>query len=159
MGLVNGRPDNIGTLLEEAQSIHTRGYNCAETALWALAKYWQLHCSTSYVTGLGGGVARSGETCGALTGAIVALGLKVGRTEPEDEEKKGLCYRFGQEIVRRFRDEIGTTQCREIIGFTLGADGGAQRYATGGFKKDKCRAAIEVAILAAIAATADSEQQ
>ena len=120
MGLVNGRPDNIGTLLEEAQSIHTRGYNCAETALWALAKYWQLHCSTSYVTGLGGGVARSGETCGALTGAIVALGLKVGRTEPEDEEKKGLCYRFGQEIVRRFRDEIGTTQCREIIGFTLG---------------------------------------
>ena len=44
-----------------------KGLNCAETAIWALGQYWNNDLNTSYGRGLGGGVARLGETCGALT--------------------------------------------------------------------------------------------
>ncbi|MGI6663790.1 MAG: C-GCAxxG-C-C family protein [Bacillota bacterium] len=146
-GTDNG--DKIAGLLERAHEMRLKGLNCAETAIWALGQYWNNDLNTSYGTGLGGGVARLGETCGALTGAIVALGAKVGRTDPADSTKKALCYRLGQEVALEFKDEIGTTQCKDIIGFVPSGEGiqarWSQQFRTGG-----CGKAIEVAIKAAI---------
>lgn len=143
--------DKIADLLERAHEIRLKGLNCAETVLWALGQYWNAELKTSYATGLGGGVARLGETCGALTGAIVALSAKVGRTDPADSGKKALCYRLGQELARQFKDEMGTTQCRDIIGFVPTGEGiqarWSQAYRTGG-----CGKAIEVAIRSGIRA-------
>jgi C_GCAxxG_C_C family probable redox protein len=75
-------------------------------------------------TVLGGGVARRGETCGALIGALMALGLAVGRERIEDT---GQYYRAmvpALEMSRRFQQELQaqfgfptpleTTLCREI---------------------------------------------
>lgn len=87
--------DKIADLLERAHEIRLKGLNCAETVLWALGQYWNAELKTSYATGLGGGVARLGETCGALTGAIVALSAKVGRTDPADSGKKGPVLSLG----------------------------------------------------------------
>lgn len=143
-------PEAIDILLEKAHFMHKKGYNCAETVLWTLSCYWHLNCSTSCATGFGGGVARMGETCGALTGAVLALGAKVGRTEPDDDGKKLACYRLGQDVVREFRAHLASTQCRDIIGFVLGSEGGGEKYAAGSFKDGKCKDAIEIAVKAAV---------
>jgi C_GCAxxG_C_C family probable redox protein len=112
------------------------------------------------VTGLGGGISRTGATCGALTGAIVALGYKVGRIDPADDEKKQLAYRLGRETIERFTKDMGSPLCRDIIGFVLFEPGGSDKYAAGGFKDGKCKDAVEVAVRAAIEAgdAADSEK-
>lgn len=139
-------------LLESAHSLHMRGFNCAETVLWALSRYWGLEADVSIATGLGGGIARSGATCGAVLGAILAAGGLIRRREPEDEAGKARCYALGQRIMARFAEQMGTTSCRDIIGFVLGSEGGPERYAQGGFKEGKCRMAVEAAITSAVQA-------
>lgn len=145
-------PSSLDALLEKARFMHRRGYNCSETVVWALSSYWNLGLGTSCVTGLGGGIARTGETCGALGGAIVAIGAKVGRVDPEDDDKKQRCYRLGQRVIARFRDKMGSSDCRDILGFVLSDEGAAEKYAADGFKDGKCVEAICEAVKAAVEA-------
>lgn len=75
-------------------------------------------------TVLAGGVAGRGETCGALLGALMALGLAVGRERMPDTEKYRQAMVPALEMSRRFQQELQaqfgfsapleTTLCREI---------------------------------------------
>jgi C_GCAxxG_C_C family probable redox protein len=75
-------------------------------------------------TVFGGGVARSGETCGALIGALMALGLVIGREKMEETEVYRKAMEPAREIQRRFKEELKrqlqfkkdlkTTLCKEI---------------------------------------------
>lgn len=75
-------------------------------------------------TALGGGVARRGETCGALIGALMALGLAVGRERMEDTQQYHQAMVPALELSRRFQQELQaqfgfsaplpTTLCRDI---------------------------------------------
>ena len=63
---------------------------------------------------LAGGVARMGETCGALTGAIMAVGLAAGRERIEDTEQYRRPMIPAEEVYRRFSEVEGATLCSEI---------------------------------------------
>lgn len=63
---------------------------------------------------LAGGVARRGETCGALTGAILAVGSLVGREKLGDFEQYGKAMKVSDRICTLFKDKIGHTLCEEI---------------------------------------------
>jgi C_GCAxxG_C_C family probable redox protein len=70
--------------------------------------------------GLGGGVAGTGEVCGALSGGVAALGLRFGRGHPSEREDRRL-FLWGQELYGWFaslgeRKPAGTVLCREITG-------------------------------------------
>lgn len=59
-------------------------------------------------TALAGGVARRGETCGALLGALMALGLAIGRERIDDAEASARAAGPATEICRRFQQELQT---------------------------------------------------
>jgi C_GCAxxG_C_C family probable redox protein len=63
---------------------------------------------------LAGGVARRGETCGALTGAIMAVCSIVGREKLEDREQYGAAMEEAGRIFDRFTEAIGHSLCSEI---------------------------------------------
>ena len=63
---------------------------------------------------LAGGVARMGETCGALTGAIMAVCCLVGREKLEDRAQYGRAMEEARQVCDLFRDRIGHTICAEI---------------------------------------------
>lgn len=63
---------------------------------------------------LAGGVAVQGETCGALTGAIMAIGCVVGRERLEDIEQYQRAKEPAKEMYQRFREQIGHSLCAEI---------------------------------------------
>jgi C_GCAxxG_C_C family probable redox protein len=63
---------------------------------------------------LAGGVAVQGETCGALTGAIMAIGCVVGRERLEDIEQYQRAKEPAKEMYHRFREQIGHSLCAEI---------------------------------------------
>jgi C_GCAxxG_C_C family probable redox protein len=63
---------------------------------------------------LAGGVARMGATCGALTGAVMAIGLEVGRARLEDTEQYAKAMVPAQEVYRRFEAVEGSSRCLEI---------------------------------------------
>lgn len=67
----------------------------------------------------GGGLGGNGEVCGALAGALAAIGLRYSRALADEKENPKM-WADTQEMVRRFRDEIvnqgGTIDCRDIAG-------------------------------------------
>ena len=63
------------------------------------------------MTGFGGGMQR-GSTCGAVVGAVAALGWVTGRTEPDEPRTESAAA--VKEFLKRFEAEFGTLSCREL---------------------------------------------
>jgi len=98
-----------------------RGYNCAEAILLALAPGAMVEPQRAG-TAFGGGIARRGLTCGCFTGCAVAVGLRLGRTSPEDKATKELVYRVVNDVFRRFEEEFGTLECRKLTGLDFNVE-------------------------------------
>jgi len=79
-------------------------------------------------TGFGGGIARQGLACGALTGAAMAVGLALGRTRPRDKEARDRVYALVAGLERDFLKKAGAFDCREITGLDFRNPGDQKRY-------------------------------
>ena len=92
---------------EEAVSFHQMGCNCAQSVLAACGKYTALDQNTALnvAAGFGGGV-RSGEICGAISGAVMAIGL----IEPDKRKVAAMT----KQCVDSFRQEFGCVRCLEL---------------------------------------------
>ncbi len=64
-----------------------------------------------------GGMARSGEACGAVAGSLMAIGIKHGRDDLRHPEVTGQA--LGARMVQAFRDEMGALRCRDLTGHDL----------------------------------------
>lgn len=99
---------------------------CSQSVLLSIQEGFGMKNLAAFksATVFGGGVARSGETCGALIGALMALGLVIGREQMEDTEVYRKAIEPAREIQRRFKEELKrqlqfkedlkTTLCKEI---------------------------------------------
>jgi C_GCAxxG_C_C family probable redox protein len=67
----------------------------------------------------GGGMARMGDTCGAVTGALMAIGLKYGMTQAKDEGARDKTYKLAQEFAAKFKERHRSINCRELLGYDL----------------------------------------
>jgi len=93
-------------------------------------------------SGFGGGVGRKGSLCGAFTGAVMAIGMKIGRTNPKDKEAISKIYGKCQGFWDRFEKELGSTHCYGLIGYHLDHEEERQRWlASGGM--EKCASIVE----------------
>ena len=86
----------------KADKLYHSGWNCAESVFLAIHdQIGEGEAPVQLLTPLGGGMGCK-RTCGALSGAIVALGLTYGRTSPEDGAKKA-AYAQANELCKAFR--------------------------------------------------------
>jgi C_GCAxxG_C_C family probable redox protein len=67
-----------------------------------------------------GGIGNTGAVCGAVAGAVMAIGLKQGRSETMEEMMGKLAV--AGEFRRRFEVEMGDIGCRELTGLDLSAE-------------------------------------
>ncbi len=97
------------------------GFSCSQAVLSAFCEPLGLDRMTALkiAQSFGGGMARMGETCGAVTGAFMAIGLKHGRTRADDDKAKEKTYELVWDFVRRFRAEHGSIVCKELLGYDL----------------------------------------
>jgi len=93
------------------------GYNCAQAVLYAYAPDAGLDGETALkvATGLGAGMARRGEVCGAVTGGILALGLKYGRGRQQDRSATEQTYQKTLELMAQFEKRKGSCLCRVLL--------------------------------------------
>lgn len=66
-----------------------------------------------------GGGMWTGRTCGCVSGALMALGLKYGYSEPGSTEKKNTLLAKKMEFEQKFAAEYGSVVCKEILGYDL----------------------------------------
>ena len=67
----------------------------------------------------GGGIARMGQTCGAVSGAIMVLGLRYGKQAAGDPQAKAALYERVGEFVSRFQGCHNSIICRELLGIDV----------------------------------------
>ena len=102
----------------EAVACFDEGFNCSQAILSTYCEEFGIDKKTALqiACGLGAGMGRLQETCGAVTGAYLLIGLKHGKFSKEDEPAKEKTYALVREFSKRFEEKNKTTNCREIIG-------------------------------------------
>ncbi|MCQ2483906.1 MAG: C-GCAxxG-C-C family protein [Clostridia bacterium] len=105
---------------DKAVELFKSGFNCSQSVFAAYADLFGMDEKTALTVsaGLGGGVGRSREVCGAICGAAMLTGLKYGATDPADAESKKHCYEVVQQIIAEFKKTNPTIICRELLGLS-----------------------------------------
>lgn len=93
------------------------GYSCAQAVFMAFAEEngMSRDDAARVATAFGGGISHMRLTCGAVTGALMAIGLGSGG----GPETKPAVYARAQELMKRFSREHGSINCLELIGYDL----------------------------------------
>lgn len=121
---------NRPEIKKEAARLHEMGYNCAQSVVCAMAPAIDLDADGAFVLaeGFGAGMGGMTETCGAVSGAVMALS-QVESTGRDQIGSKAKTYRLSRELSARFASANGSTVCRELKG--IGAEAGALRSCPG----------------------------
>ena len=105
------------TRAEHAAKLFYDGYNCAQAVTIAFADVTGLteEFSATMASSFGGGMGRMREVCGAVSGMLLVAGILYGYKGNEGDEVKKAHYARVQELAGKFRDQVGSIVCREIL--------------------------------------------
>ncbi len=108
------------TKTEKALDIFSKGFNCAQSVFAAFASELGVdeELALKLASSFGGG-ARNGEMCGAVSGALMVIGLKYGHYQPGDNKQKSKANNISFEFTKRFREANKSIVCRELLGYDL----------------------------------------
>ena len=120
----------MGKIAETAEKRFLEGFSCAQAVFSAFAEAEGMDLETALRTSssFGAGMARMGDACGALTGGMMVLGLKYGRTVADDTDAKEKNYRLVHEFVEEFNNGFENTMCRDLLGFDPDSPEASQRF-------------------------------
>ena len=106
--------------VDKAEEYFSNNFNCSQAVFTAFATETGLdeELALKIATQFGGG-ARKGEMCGAVSGALMVLGLKYGHCHAENAEEKGRAYQIAEDFMNRFIEKKGTVVCRELLGYDV----------------------------------------
>ena len=140
----------MSTHAEEAVAMFAEGFNCAQAVLTCCGTRFGISRDLALrIAGpFGGGMGRTGNVCGAVTGAFMVIGLKHTKTDPKDEQAKKIGHDLVREFIKRFEAGHGSIVCRQLLGYDLSAAEGLQKAKDQGLFKTLCpkfvRAAAEI---------------
>ncbi len=108
----------MSTHEQRAAELFNSGYNCAQAVLAAfcdetgMSEKEALRIASSFGGGIGG---THENVCGALSGAIMVMGLQKGYIDPKDPQAKKEHYARIQELIKAFAHRHGSTQCPYLL--------------------------------------------
>ena len=116
--------DHVFNLLDQKVMHYMEiSHNCAQSSFLALSEQFGLG-NDDMVKALTPipGIAERGETCGAVTGALLALGLVYGRNNISDWQGYRDSLKPANEFCDRFEQELGSLMCRNIVKSEFGME-------------------------------------
>ncbi len=133
---------------EIALNTFRSGYNCAQSVLSAFTGEMNLDENQAMQTacGFGAGMGRLQETCGAVTGAYMALGVHACRGSSENNEKKEKSYALVQQFSAKFEEIYGTVKCRSLLGCDLRSEEGRQHANENNLYEEVCEKCVADAV-------------
>lgn len=124
---------------EEATNRFAQGFSCSQAVFATYARELGLDedVALRIASGFGGGMGGTGHTCGAVTGALMVLGLKHGPDTPDRDAKQAIYARI-QRFLAEFRCRQGAVECRDLLGVDISTPEGVQRARDAGLFQQKC---------------------
>jgi C_GCAxxG_C_C family probable redox protein len=113
-------------------------FNCAQTVFSLFAPELGIDEKTALkiASGFGGGM-NCAETCGAVTGAYMVLGMKHGHATPSHHEKantKMLVKKFNEKFI----EDHGSLICKQLMGFDISTPDGSAAASFAGVFENRC---------------------
>ncbi|HYD41652.1 MAG TPA: C-GCAxxG-C-C family protein [Anaeromyxobacter sp.] len=130
-----------------AAELFSQGISCSCAVLAAVAPRLGLpeDQAARVACCFGGGMIGSGKTCGAVTGAMMALGLAHGSGVTVDLPRKQAAYAKTAELWRRFAERHGSIACKEILGVDISTPEGRAKAAADGLFQTRCAPVVRSA--------------
>jgi len=133
---------------EKARDLFLSGYNCAQSVVLSFADdlKFSKELAQKMAAGFGGGMGKQQETCGAVTGAIMVLGLLKGEEVNNNDELKSAAYAGVKELIRDFVAIYKTTLCRDLIACDLNTPEGSAKFREEKIMETICAGCVEKAV-------------
>ena len=109
------------TKAEDAVALFQQGFTCSQAVLSVYAQDFGLDrdLALRISQGFGAGIARTDDICGALSGAIMAVGLRYGSIRADDIAAKEKTYAVVSEFLQEFKTCHGSVACTDLLGYNL----------------------------------------
>jgi C_GCAxxG_C_C family probable redox protein len=113
---------------EMALDLFKKGFNCSQSVFCAFGSQAGLsqEACLRIAGSFGADMARRGETCGAVTGALMVLGLRHGMVKEGDTQAKKRNYDEAEKFMSEFEKRNGSVVCRELLGCEIGTPEGSK---------------------------------
>jgi C_GCAxxG_C_C family probable redox protein len=118
----SSREELLSKIEETARNYEIKNHGCSRCVLRSLQKHLNLGDSSVFVasTPLAGGICMIGDTCGALLGGVLAIGLATASEDFENEKALFASLAEGYRFYRKFVKKMGSARCRDIQVARLG---------------------------------------
>ncbi len=128
--------------VQRAVSRFADGFSCAQSVFSSFATEDGLaeDLALRLAAPFGAGFGRLGETCGALSGALLVLGLHYAKSRPEYKDE---IYAITREFIETFRQQNGALVCRELLGHDISTPEGLQAARAAGIFGKICPSVVE----------------
>lgn len=132
---------------EKALKVFDERFNCAQAVFAAFAEELGMPEELAMKTAIcfGGGMQK-GEVCGAVSGALMVLGMKYGDAGSNIAESKAVSYRKASEFMNRFGAETGSCVCKELLKCDISTPEGADYARKTNLFYDICPRMVESAV-------------
>lgn len=116
------------SMVDEAVSYFNEGLLCSQAILLAYGPQFGIDKETALriARPFGSGIARMCETCGAVSGAYMVLGLLC--QEENEKEAKEKSYELCREFAKQFKEKNGSTNCQQLLQCDLGTPEGQAHF-------------------------------
>ncbi len=128
------------TRTEQAVKNFKAGFSCSQAVFAAFSEPLGLESAKALKIAqpFGGGIAATGSLCGAVTGALLVIGLRYGRVVPEDLAAKEKTYTLVREFIKRFQELHGSIVCRELLGVDISTPESHEEARRQGLFDERC---------------------
>ena len=132
---------------QRAASRFEEGFSCSQAVLSAFADMFDLELDLALKISqpFGGGIAHRGETCGAVSGAFMVLGLEHGRIQADDISARERTYEAVIDFIQRFEAAFGSIICKELLGHDLSTENGQKNAEEEGLFETRCSKFVQYA--------------
>lgn len=116
------------TNADKAKAIYKQGFSCAPAVFATYSEQFGLERDKALkiATGFGGGMHLD-QTCGAVTGAIMVIGLKYGKTKADDNKAKEKTFEITKRFADKFKARYGSIECKALLGCDITTPEGMQK--------------------------------
>jgi C_GCAxxG_C_C family probable redox protein len=138
----------MSTNADAAVTLFLEGFNCAQSVLvsrgvsMGLPRRWGVAVAQAF----GGGMGRTGGFCGALSGALMTIGLQHSSEDPKNAAAKMKAYELAQKLLEAFRQKHGSLLCRELTGCDLMTAEGQKRFKDQDIHRTRCTTFVRDAV-------------
>ena len=124
-----------------------RGQDCSQVVLSHFAEKLGMSAEeANRAAAAFGGGSGIGETCGAVVGAMIALGLRFGHTGPDDPARREEMMSKRAEFLQKWKDKRSFTECRDFLGHDISVPGEFEKVLEEGTMFSLCPGLVADAI-------------